>query len=356
MPLVNACVEHPIAVSFRTQQVAGMFDLPDAEVSRESYAVEIPALDEPWSIGAIVGPSGSGKSTIAKAAFGSAVTSPLAWPAHHAVIEGFGDHPIQTVTRLLTSVGFSSPPAWLRPYHVLSNGERFRCDVAKAMLTDRPLVVCDEFTSLVDRTVAKVCSAAIAKAIRKQRVARRFVAVTCHYNILEWLEADWVLDMATGALTRGRLRRPPIELRVVRAPQAAWQWFARHHYLSGSLSRGATCYIAFWNDQPVAFCATIRALGRPNRKRVTRLVTLPDFQGLGIGTRLLEHIGERVLDAGEQFGITTSHPVMCDYLHASPRWICSRVRRSYRPSQQCFRHADVRDSYGRVVSSFDFLG
>jgi ABC-type Mn2+/Zn2+ transport system ATPase subunit/GNAT superfamily N-acetyltransferase len=346
----------PILPTFRVKQITGLFDLPEAPESRETFAVELPSVEEDWTIGAIVGPSGSGKTTIAKAAFGGAVMTSFAWPRNKAVIDGFDERlPIKEVIQMLGAVGFNSPPAWLRPYHVLSNGERFRCDLARALLSSEPLIVCDEFTSVVDRTVAKVASAALAKTLRRES-GKRFVAVTCHYDVVEWLEVDWVLDMATQTLSRGRLRRPAIELSVVSAPHKAWPLFARHHYLSGSLSRGATCYVALWHDEPVAFCATIRTLGRRGHKRVTRLVTLPDYQGLGIGTRLLEHVGELVLGLGERLGITTSHPSMCRYLNASPRWLCRRLRRSYRPAPQFFRNAAVRDSYGRLTASFEFLG
>src|SRR6202008_4119129 len=102
-------------------------------------------------------------------------------------------------------------------------------------LDPRPLVVFDEFTSVVDRTVAKVCSAAIAKGIRRWGIPCRFVAVTCHYDVAGWFAPGWVLGMATCELTRRRLRRPPIELAVHRCSVAAWELFKRHHYLSGAL-------------------------------------------------------------------------------------------------------------------------
>ena len=77
-----------------------------------------------------------------------------------------------------------------------------------------PLTVFDEFTSVVDRNVAKVCSAAIAKGIRRGSIPCRFVAVTCHYDVAAWLEPDWIVDMSTCELTRiapgsagGRFRR-----------------------------------------------------------------------------------------------------------------------------------------------------
>src|SRR5205085_5372222 len=86
-----------------------------------------------------------------------------------------------------------------------------------------PLVCFDEFTSVVDRNVAKVCSAAIAKGIRRSHLPCRFVAVTCHYDVAAWLEPDWILDIATCELQRRCLRRPAIELEIHRCEMAAWQ-------------------------------------------------------------------------------------------------------------------------------------
>ena len=149
---------------------------------------------------------------------------------------------------MLTAVGFSSPPAWVKPYHVLSTGERFRCDLARALLSPRRRVVFDEFTSVVDRTVARIGSAAVAKAVRRLP-SKQFVAVTCHYDVARWLQPDWVLDMglypAHGVcrIHWRRLRRPRLRLRIYRATPDAWPPFARHHYLSSELNRAAHCYV-----------------------------------------------------------------------------------------------------------------
>lgn len=113
----------------------------------------------------------------------------------------FGDKPVidempkasvKEIELAFTSVGFASPPSWLKPYNVLSNGEKMRVDLAYCLLKDEPLIVFDEFTSVVDRTVAKTTSYAISKAVRKS--GKKFVAVSCHYDILDWLEPDWVFD------------------------------------------------------------------------------------------------------------------------------------------------------------------
>jgi len=360
MPVVDAVVQCPVHDSFRVRQVAGLFDVALPKTAREQFAVEVPDLTEPWRVGAIVGPSGSGKSTIARQAFGDAVHEARSWPADKAVIDGFGDLPIKTITRALTAVGFSSPPAWIKPYAVLSNGERFRCDLTRALLSDRDVVVFDEFTSVVDRTVAKIGSAAVAKAVRSGRLAprgldKRFVAVSCHYDILEWLSPDWVVDMATCQLARGCLRRPEITLSIFRCDCQAWRLFAKHHYLSGSLHSAAQCYLTTWEDAPVCFVAVLQAAGRRHAVRVTRLVTLPDFQGVGIGGRTLDAVCELYRRRGKRVGIATGHPAMIAHLRRSPSWRtvkfspCGRGRNTN-------RRLAGSESTARAIASFRFLG
>ena len=97
---------------------------------------------------------------------------------------------VKEITQAFNSVGFSSPPSWLKPYSVLSNGEKMRVDLANGILSNKDIIVFDEFTSVVNREVAKIGSCAIQKAIRKQN--KKFIAVGCHYDIIEWLEPDWI--------------------------------------------------------------------------------------------------------------------------------------------------------------------
>ena len=344
---------------FRAQQVAGMFDLDLKSACRETFHAEFPALGEPWSIGAIVGPSGSGKSTIAREAFGGSVCRGEPWPADQAVIDALGaaappTATIGEITHLLTAVGFSSPPAWVKPYRVLSTGEQFRCDLARALLGPRELVVFDEFTSVVDRSVAKVASAAVSKAIRSGRVAKRLVAVSCHSDMLPWLGPDWKVVMPSGKLDWGRLRRQGLVLRVVRCRQSAWELFARHHYLTASLPRSASCYLCLWDESPVAFCATAGLLGVKGHKRIARLVTLPDYQGIGIGRGLLECVSEAETAAGFRVSITTSHPAMIACCHKSPHWHCTAVKKhGARSRSQCYGLA-VKGSWGRGVVAFEY--
>ena len=113
MPSSTIEVSCPLRSSFRVEQVAGMFDVPLADKLVERFEVELPADDEPWQIGLIVGPSGSGKSTIARHRFASSFIAEHdrahSWPRDRAVIDGFGDLPIKQIVGLLTAVGFGSP-------------------------------------------------------------------------------------------------------------------------------------------------------------------------------------------------------------------------------------------------------
>jgi GNAT superfamily N-acetyltransferase len=382
MPAIDITVSCPVHDSFRVQQVAGMFDVPLSKKATERFQAEVPDLSENWRIGLIVGPSGSGKSTIARRAFGNELYSGAEWPADRAVVDCFGDLSVRHVVDLFTAVGFGSPPSWVKPYYVLSNGERFRCDLARALaialptqgcgMPDagcedeclppasgilHPLTVFDEFTSVVDRNVAKVCSAAIAKGIRRGHIPCRFVAVTCHYDIAEWLEPDWILDMATCELSRRRLRRPTIELEVHRSRVAAWQLFKRHHYLSGSLAAGARCYLATWEGVAVNFCATLPIIARKNHRRFTRIVTLPDYQGIGIGMRAVAAVAALHRAEGLRINVTSSHPALIRHCDHSPLWRTVNVRKTGgTPQRKNARFGGYRNAAGRAVVSFEFIG
>jgi GNAT superfamily N-acetyltransferase len=362
----------PVFDSFRVQQIAGMFDVPVAARAVTRIKYEPPPLAEPWRIGLIVGPSGSGKSSVATRLFGKCLHPRRRWPADRAVIDCIRGNSARDVTQLLTAVGFSSPPSWIKPYEVLSTGEKFRCDLARALAhsihhaprddaphAERegyyPILAFDEFTSVVDRNVARAASAAIARAVRGGQVRVRFVAITCHYDVAAWLAPDWTLDMATGRVTRGCLPRPPIRLELVRCRHAAWSLFARHHYLTGSLSRSARCHLATWENEPVAFCATLPIIGRRDHWRITRLVTLPDYQGLGIGTRVMEAIAAHHVEQGHRVNVTASHPALLAHCRHSPLWRVANVKRTGSRRSAGYR-PNYYGSAGRAVVSFEFQG
>ena len=359
--------------SFRIQQVLGMFDLPEDSARRVELTAELPAADEAWTIGAIVGPSGSGKTSVARAAFTLPPPMP-AWPGDRPVIEALATQTLRQSLALFAAVGFNSPPAWLRPYGVLSSGEQFRCDVARRLApngfehsrSECSTLVLDEFTSHLDRDTARSCSYALQRFLRRtgfqpvqtqdklKTCPARLVAVTCHEDVLPWLAPDWVLRMPSGRLDRGPFAAPPLPLRFARADRRVWAEFRQHHYLTGQLARGASCYVALWSGRPAAFCAVLGQIGHPGRKRITRLVTLPQFQGPGIGMRLAEHVCRREAARGLRVSIATSHPPVIASCRRSPRWRYLGIKRCG-GTPQCIRGRPLVGSTGRIVAAFEFI-
>lgn len=193
----NIIKENKPSRSFRVASVMGTYDL-QTECVREQFIGDIDLPDK-WNIGLIVGRSGTGKTTIAKELFGDYLVCNFKY-THDSILD---DMPINKsandICQALNSVGFSSPPNWLKPYAVLSNGEKMRCDIARAILEDNEMFVFDEYTSVVDRNVAQIGSFALQKAIRRKD--KKFIAVTCHFDVQDWLMPDWVFNTDTMIFT-----------------------------------------------------------------------------------------------------------------------------------------------------------
>ena len=146
-----------------------------------------------WNILLICGNSGSGKSTILKE-IGDIV--PIEYDYKKAVISQFQDLSEEDACDLLSSVGLSSVPTWLRKPQELSNGERARLDLCKAIYDarDGKVIYIDEFTSVVNREVAKSMSYALQRYIRQKGL--KIVIASCHFDIIEWLQPDFIFNLS----------------------------------------------------------------------------------------------------------------------------------------------------------------
>lgn len=196
--------------TFRVSSVMGKFDLQSNSIE-ERFSGNI-KLPKDWQIGLIVGKSGSGKTSIAKQLFPQEYFNGFEYKAETILDDMPKDKSVEEISKIFNAVGFSSPPSWLKPYSVLSNGEKMRVDLARAILDEKDFFVFDEFTSVVDRQVAKIGSFAIQKAIRSESNTQRkqFIALSCHYDIEEWLMPDWTFntDTMTFQLSQKKIAQP----------------------------------------------------------------------------------------------------------------------------------------------------
>jgi len=295
-----------------TNKVSEMFDFNFNGVI--THDIEFPEFDKDFNIGLIVGSSGSGKSTILNKIGKQYIPE---WEHDKAICSHFVDY--EDAVDKLSAVGLNSIPDWMKPYHVLSTGQKFRADMARSLMNN---ALIDEFTSVVDRNVAKSTSRSISKYINKQGL-KNIIFCSCHYDIVEYLQPDWVYNVDTNTLARGCLQPPTIEIQLIPCyGQEVWHLFSKHHYLSDTFNKSSQSWIVKWNDEIIGF---VSILSFPNGSikngwRLHRTVVLPDYQGLGIGTRITEGVGEIVLQEGGRLFAKTSHPRVGYYRNHSSNW------------------------------------
>lgn len=164
MPNFNIVKKSAIENTFRVSKIMSDFDVK-IEHSIEKFVGEI-KFPNKWNIGIIVGPSGTGKTTIAKELFNQELITNFKYTNKSVIDDMPKEKSTEEIEKMFYSVGFGSVPSWLKPYNVLSNGEKMRVDLARALL-EKDFVVFDEFTSVVDRQVAQTACIAINKAIKK---------------------------------------------------------------------------------------------------------------------------------------------------------------------------------------------
>jgi ABC-type lipoprotein export system ATPase subunit len=298
-----------------TQYVYDTFDIQDQSKTEVVVEYNLNTLDEfDWNIGVIIGGSGSGKTTILKQ-LGQLVEP--TFDNSKALISNFDFLTPQEATRLLSSMGLSSVPTWLRPYDKLSNGEQYRARLSYLVAKSKDVVLIDEYTSVVDRDVAKAMSYALQKYIRKTN--KKIIVASCHYDILEWLMPDWTCSpQKRGVVERHdylRQGRPKISLQVSRCESKTYDLFKEHHYMSASVNKAFKFILFEWNNKPIAIAVIgmQTGMGVGNAYRDSRIVVLPDYQGLGLGTSISNFIGGICKSTNYRYFTKTIHPALGNY-------------------------------------------
>jgi ABC-type dipeptide/oligopeptide/nickel transport system ATPase subunit len=188
--------------SYRAERVKSLFNADDGSKFVKEFDIDIDELD--WGIGLIVGASGTGKTSIGRQFFKDDKICNLYdnWDLSKPIIDCIlPDGDFNSATGALAAVGLGDVPSWLRPFNALSNGQQFRAGLARLVTESPDEVVVDEFTSVVDRQIAKIGALAFSKAWRKNK-GKKVVLLSCHYDIINWLQPDWVYDVNTKVLKK----------------------------------------------------------------------------------------------------------------------------------------------------------
>jgi len=340
-----------------TNYVYETFDIQN----RDETEVEIPfdisnVNDFKWNIGVVYGSSGCGKTTILKN-IGKLTESNFDY--EKPLISNFDWLDPKEATMLLTSMGLSSVPTWLRPFRLLSNGEQYRAELAYKVgkAKDGEMVLIDEYTSVVNRDVAKSMSYSLQKYIRKNN--KKIILASCHYDIMEWLMPDWTCSPEKGgALERGdwlRQGRPNIELQISRVESNTWDIFKKHHYLTESVNKGCKFFLFEWNNIPVGIVAltSLPSGTVKNAYRLSRTVVLPDFQGLGIGSKISEFVSS--ITNGRVY-TKTVNPALGEYRSKSDKWRPTSKNGKKLRGQSKEKQENVWTTKTRVSYCYEYIG
>lgn len=174
-----------------TQMVQNNFDYTFTGESK-FYPYELPntIYDMDFDIMVITGASGSGKSTLlAEFDRGGYSYADKHYDSSKAIVSNFNTP--EEASFKLSAVGLNSMPVWCRPRNVLSVGEGFRADIALNLESN---MIFDEFTSTIDRNVAKSTCNGLQKYIRNNNL-HDMVFCSCHKDYIPYLQPDIVVDL-----------------------------------------------------------------------------------------------------------------------------------------------------------------
>ncbi len=312
--------------SARTAAVAFQFGIPLD--GGETTIVERKHIRlEPGRIVLLVGPSGSGKTTaldqVERRFAGARKVRRLSFPDDAAVVDHIAPWaPLAEALSILTACGLGEAPLWVRPFGTLSDGEKFRARLARALALHARVngaapLLCDEFCSTLHRRVAKAMSYCLHKVATRRGLS---VVVACnHDDIIADLQPHTIVRL----LGRGRCeieecqpgRQRPFSLRrrlrIERGCKRDYDAFASMHYRAtdelGFVDKvfvlrdgagGEPVGIVVYAHAPLELSMRNRVtngLFARNPKRVNRslrilrrLVIHPDLRGCGIGHYLVK--------------------------------------------------------------------
>lgn len=334
-------------ISPRKRAICWDFGIPPHEapqVVTDGLRIE----SRPGTITALVGPSGSGKSSVLQAIadqIGQAV-----WVGREkldkrsSIIDLVAPRrPLATAMRILTACGLGEPRLWVRSADDLSDGERFRAALARAIgravgCSAPAPIFCDEFTAILHRRLAR----ALAHNLRKlvSRTGLTLFVASSQEDLLNDLQPDQLVRLG-GPTPRvethfPRPRRLSLHRRMVVEPGSVRDYclFSAMHYRHRD-GLGFVDKVFLLREQPggealgiLVFAhgameltlrnrATggrfVRNLRRLNRELrvLRRLVMHPDVRGCGLGhvfvRRTLPLVGVRFIECLAAMG--TVNPV-----------------------------------------------
>lgn len=355
-------LESPISKGFRCIKAANSLDIDVEKKSKHHLSINAD-LNKPFNVGLIIGASGSGKTTLAKKMFGDECFK-TEYDISRPVIEQFPqDWSYDDCVAALNGIGLTSVPCWIRPMYTLSNGQKMRAEAALSLAKqDNSLTCIDEWTSVVDRTVAKVMSHCVAKHARKYD--KKIILNSCHYDVIEWLNPDWIIDCNIQTYTDRRAmvgtfeRTDQLRCEIREVDRKTWQNFSKYHYLSERLPGGKIyCFGLFEGLNQIGFgCYAAYIIGNHTTFFSNRVVIHPDYAGLGLGLKFINETAKIMVMRGFKVKTKFSSLPLHKARQKDPLWILKSVNKDFKSPSFGKYSSREKQFRTKVVSySYDFI-
>ena len=128
--------------------------------------------------------------------------------------------------------------------------------------------------------------------------------------------------MESGACSGGCQRqRPEIRIEIRKTSPRYWELFERHHYLRGELRSGIDTWVGFIENRPACICLIGHIRSKIHAKTVSRWVVMPEFQGIGIGTKFVSAVAAHYRRNGWDVYIRMLHEAGVHSMKNNPDWV-----------------------------------
>ncbi len=189
----------------RARELIRFFGITRDAMDRKALYCRLSLTLYPGWICCITGPSGAGKSILLNALCGQ--TPPderirienIPLESTHSVIDCIDSPPAQSLP-ILTRAGLSDVWCLLQSPTSLSEGQKWRYRLAKALMTPAKFLFADEFCAALDTTTALVIACQLRRTIR--RTGRILILAGCREDVLAELQPDVLVTVSSLACIR----------------------------------------------------------------------------------------------------------------------------------------------------------
>jgi len=372
----------PQNITQRVAEVAEAFGV-GVDESIEHVVLDNYEFNEEFDVCYITGASGSGKSSLLRELkqYYNVEDVDFDMDSDSAIVDLVGDT-LDEALNLLSVVGLSEARIFVKRPRDLSDGQKYRYQLA-CMLYKKQNVLCiDEFTSLLDRTTAEVVAYNMQKCCRRNGV--KLIVATAHNDLEEFLNPSTVINFGNDEDEVGTKYREvdcdynPFKkyLEISEATKDDFKKLIKYHYKNVKSVPGTKAmYKLTYKERLVGIavysCASrmpsgrnayfnkfyMTAKGYPRMEAVnkdfilgTRFVVSPQFRGCGLGSYLVEHTVNRF-----DVPFVELVSVMSNYNKFAQNggFIDVGINESKKTADSKRRITELLEKYGY---SYDFLG